>query len=204
MVYGGNGHVNTGGTTPAKYLFPDSSDSYFYGTGGTSQLPWSELNASPGGNPPGDRRGVGSTGPFTFEADSSISVTLAFVFGRNYQDTGNVAGVVVMQERIDSIRHYYATDYSSVCGGTLNIAKNAQQNQLLIFPNPFNNQFKVNYVLENNTAQLVVYNVLGKKVSTQTTSTNSTVVDLSNQPNGFYLITLTDGNKKLHQKIVKQ
>ena len=201
MVYGGTGHYSSGGTVPAKFMFPDSSDSYFYGTNGLAQPSWSEISA---GTFSGDRRAVGSTGPFTFEPDSSVSITLAFVFGRDYQTTGSFAGIEVMKERIDSIRSYYLTDFTSVCGGTLSVAEEVEQNNIKIFPNPFNNQFTINYELENNTAQIAVYSVVGEKIKTQTINQNSTVVDLNNQPNGFYFITITDGNKKISQKIVKQ
>ena len=47
FVYGGNGHPSSGGTVPAKYMFPDASDTYHYGTGGVAQAPWSEFNAQP-------------------------------------------------------------------------------------------------------------------------------------------------------------
>jgi len=204
MVWGGNGHFSGGGTVPTKYLFPEVTDPLWYGTGGVTTAPanWSEAGE---GNPPSDRRGMGSTGPFTFEPDSSISITLAFVFGRDYQTTGAQAGVVVMQERVDSIRSYYLTDFGTVCGGALSVADNEEkENALLVYPNPFNNELIINYELENNAATLAVYNLIGEQIKTQTITQKTTVIDLANEPNGIYFVSITDGSNRLSRKVIKQ
>lgn len=205
MVWGGNGNAaSSGGTIPATHMFPSDSDPLFYSTSGVAATPvnWSETTA---GNPPGDRRGVGSTGPFTFEADSSVSITLAYVFGRDYQTTGNQAGIVVMQERVDSIRNYYQNDFTSACGGTIGVSeKEIKENSLLVYPNPFNNEFNIRYEIGNSSAKLEIYNVIGEKIKTQTITKNSTVIDLSQETNGIYFITITDVETRIGKKIVKQ
>jgi hypothetical protein len=193
------------GVTPAKYIFPENSDPLFWGTEGVVVSPWSEISV---GNTPGDRRGVGSTGPFTMQAGEMIELDLAFVFGRDYQNTGNTAGIMVMQERIDSIRSYYLNDFQSVCGGTLatGIATNEKQkeNELMVYPNPFSNQFMVNYQLANTTAQLKVFNMYGKLVSNQVITKQNTLIDLSNEASGIYFVQITDGATRITKKMVKQ
>ncbi len=205
MVFGETGHNSSGGTIPSKYLFPGVTDPLNYGTGGLTPNPWlwtevTELN------PASDRRGVGSTGPFTFEPGSSISITLAYVFGRDYQNAIPASAVFVMQERIDSIRSYYLNDFKSVCGGNLTSLEKIEpkEKELLIYPNPFNTQFTINYELVSNIALLEVYNGLGKKIQTKTITQNTTVIDLSNQTNGFYFVTITDGTNRISKKIIKQ
>lgn len=190
-----------GGTVPAKYTVPGDSDPLWYGTGGIVATPatWSETWAG------GDRRGMGSTGPFTFEPGSSIEITLAFVFGRDYQTTGAQAGVIVMQERIDSIRSYYLTDFVSVCGGTLNISrKEKKENSLLVYPNPFNNEITINYNLQNSSATLTIYNLIGKKIMIQNIDQKTSTIDLSKHPNGIYFVTITDGHNRVSKKVIKQ
>ncbi len=205
MVYGGNGHIGGGGTIPAKYIYPNNSDSYLYGTYGITPSPsnWSETSNV---NFPGDRRGLGSTGPFTFQPGEKIELTLAFVFGRDYQNTGAQAGVVVMQERVDSIRSYYLNDFTNTaCGLALSIDKNElEDNILTIYPNPFNNQITINYELKNSQAQLKVFNGVGKLVKEVVLKNNQTTIDLSQQANGIYFIQLTDGKNRLTKKVVKQ
>jgi Secretion system C-terminal sorting domain/Bacterial Ig domain len=201
MVYGGNGNApSTGGTIPTKYLYPGITDPLWYGTAGIVATP---SNWSSGGS--SDIRGIGTTGPFTFEPDSSITITLAYVFGRDYQTTGNQAGIVIMQERVDSIRSYFNTDFVSVCGGALSVNDiNEQENSLLVYPNPFNDELTVNYELENNTAKLVIYNLVGEEIMNQNILENTTKIDLTNQPNGIYFVTIVDGNNRISQKIIKQ
>jgi hypothetical protein len=205
MVYGNDGHISSGGTIPTKYLFPANSDSYLYGTYGVTPSP-SNWNETSSGNPPGDRRGLGSTGPFTFQPGEMIEINLALVFGRDYQNTGAQAGVIVMQERVDSIRSYYLNNFTNTaCGLTLAIDKNeVESNLLTIYPNPFSNQITINYELQNSQAQLKVFNGFGKLVTAIVLKNNQTTIDLSQQANGIYFIQLIDGKNRLTKKVVKQ
>ena len=110
-----------------------------------------------------------------------------------------------MQERIDSIRSYYLSDFVTVCGGTLGVSEQKiQENSLLVYPNPFNNELTINYELENNTATLAIYNLVGEQIKTQTITQKTTVIDLDNEPNGIYLVTITDGTTRISKKVLKQ
>ncbi|HRP58829.1 MAG TPA: hypothetical protein PK833_00870, partial [Vicingus sp.] len=102
VVWGGDGNpIAMGGGTPSNYLFPGNSDPLFWSTNGIPVTPttWTEVEA---GNPDGDRRGMGSTGPFTLLAGESAQMEVAFVFGRDYNGTDNWSSFAVMQERVDS------------------------------------------------------------------------------------------------------
>jgi hypothetical protein len=203
FVYGGNGHVSGGGTIPTKYLYPNSSDTYYYGTNGVVVPSWSG-----GGNVGSDVRGVGSTGPFTFAPQQSVAITLAMVFGRDYTTQGNLAGLPIMQERVDSVRSYFLNNFQSVCGGTLinsiNDETGAKQKQLTIYPNPFNNQFTVEYEADSQSAYLAIYNLMGVKIAEQPIISTKTKVDVGNISNGIYFVIIQDGIKKLYHKLVKQ
>lgn len=203
FVFGGNGHISGGGTIPTKYLFPGNSDTYFYGTNGIVTTPWSgSFNFG------SDIRGVGSSGPFTLLANGSTEITVAFVFGIDYTTPGNFAGLPVLQERVDSIRSYFLDDFQSVCGGTITAinenAKKTSVKEIRLYPNPFNNQFIVEYELEKSSANLTIYNLMGVKVAEQILTSSKTMVDLSNVSNGIYFAVIVDGNIKTNQKIVKQ
>ncbi|OFY87026.1 MAG: hypothetical protein A3K10_03500 [Bacteroidetes bacterium RIFCSPLOWO2_12_FULL_31_6] len=203
IVYGGNGvAASTGGTVPCKYLYPNNSDSYFYGTQGLSQPNWTEVTE---GNPPGQRNPIISSGPFTFVANGSTEINVAFVFGKDYQATDNESSILIMQERIDSIRSYYSTDFVSVCGGTLGVSENATEKEQIVavYPNPFNNELNIYYELEKNTATLEVYNLMGEKIKNQLLTQQKTVIDLSNHANGIYFVTIIDGNNRISRKVVK-
>ncbi|MCB0409397.1 MAG: T9SS type A sorting domain-containing protein, partial [Flavobacteriales bacterium] len=207
MIWGGDGNpLGTGTGSPAKYIFPGITDPLFWGTNGVPQTPsvWDEASI---GNTPGDRRGVGSTGPFTFSAGTSTEMTLAFVFGRDYNaPNDNLAPVVVMQERIDSIRSYFLNDFQSVCGGILASVSDIQENEnrLQVYPNPFNEQVTVFHELKQQSAQLKVFNLFGEVVVNQMVTQTNTIVDLSQQAKGIYFIQIIDGSNKIIGKIIKQ
>ncbi|MBD79447.1 MAG: hypothetical protein CL840_11050 [Crocinitomicaceae bacterium] len=79
MVYGGNGHVSSGGTVEADYLFPGDTDPIGWGTGGIIQEPWTEATVP---NPPGDRRFVQSAGPFVLQPGAVNNITVGVVWAR--------------------------------------------------------------------------------------------------------------------------
>jgi len=201
MTWGGNGNpLSTGGPTPSKYMFPGDSDPLFWSTYGipVTPVPWT------GGV--GDRQGIGSTGPFTLLAGESAGFELAFVFGIDYVNAGNTPGIAVMQERVDSIRSYHANGFATTaCGGSIIGLKDEikENHGLGVYPNPFNHQFRVSYQ-PTNKSMVEIYNLLGSKVFSQELTKQETVFDLTNKPNGIYFIRVTDGDKVLTRKIVKQ
>ncbi|MBE7442439.1 MAG: T9SS type A sorting domain-containing protein [Flavobacteriales bacterium] len=188
----------------SNYMFTGNSDPLHWSTAGIDpMMEWSEVATS---NTPGDRRGVGSTGPFTFYPGEVLEMELAFVFGRDYNGTDNVSSFSVMQERVDSIRSYHANGFATTpCGGAILGTKPnlTQQSVLTIYPNPFNSQFILTYQ-PTSSAVVEVFNLLGNKVVNQNFTQKNTVLDLANQPNGIYLVKVTDGSKVLIKKVVKQ
>ncbi len=97
MVYGGTGHVASGGTIEADYMFPDESDPLGWGTGGVPQPAWTEVTA---GNTPFDRRFMQSAGPFVLEPGAVNNITVGIVWAR--ASTGNnLSSVEVMRTADD-------------------------------------------------------------------------------------------------------
>ena len=189
---------------PTNYMLTGNSDPLNWSTQGIA--PTSTCDEVTAGNPPSDRRGMGSTGPFTFNPGAIVEMELAFVFGRDYNGTDNLSSLVVMQERVDSIRSYHANGFATTpCGGSIIGIKNEAipSNLLTIYPNPFANQFLVSYQPSNQT-MVEVCSLLGQKVVTQQITQHLTLLDLSNEPNGVYFIRVTDGNEVLTKKVIKQ
>lgn len=188
-----------------NYMFPGNSDSLNWSTGGI--VPPSNCSGTvPGSIGNYEGIGVGSTGPFTLLPGASQEMELAFVFGRDYAGTDNLASIVVMQERVDSIRSYHANGFATTpCGGAIIGVKEVAKdnNTLSIYPNPFANQFLVNYKPSNKTT-VEVYNLLGAKVSSQQITQYLTLLDLSNEPNGVYFVRVTDGKEVITRKVIKQ
>jgi len=74
---------------------------------------------------------------------------------------------------------------------------------MVIYPNPSKGQFYFNYRFEN-TADIVVYDLTGKKLSVQTTNLSDTnhMIDLSQYPSGVYYAKITDGSLQTTKKLM--
>jgi hypothetical protein len=208
MIWGGDAHPMNGGCGPeCKFMFPAFTDSCNWNTGGiipNCDTLWNEVTAN---NPPGDRRGVGSTGPFTFKPNDVQELDLAFVFGRNYIDSLPSAGVAVMNERIDSIRSYFFHD-ATPCGGSFS-AVNEVKKQLLqinVFPNPSTGIFTIQQ--NNSTSQkysLSVRNIQGQLMLSEKVEFEKTCkLDISKFANGIYFLSLQNENEQIVKKVVVQ
>ena len=104
VQYGGYGFPGASGTVgpECKFMFPYDSDPYNWGTGGVmpnggynqNGLYWSEETGNNGApNNAGDRRGLASSGPFTFESGTVQVLDRSYVtcwftngFNRNEMD----------------------------------------------------------------------------------------------------------------------
>jgi hypothetical protein len=94
FVEGGGGHPNNGGgTTPTKFMF---NGDVVNATG------WTETTA---GNNPGDRRGLGSVGPFDLPKTASLCIDLALVFSAS--GVSNIASVGTLQSAVDEVQAFY-------------------------------------------------------------------------------------------------
>jgi hypothetical protein len=104
MFYGGLGHEGSTGVTtvPSDYMFPGTSDPYFWATGGedlSAAFPngWDE---STNNNPPGDRRFVQSAGPFVLKPGAVNNITVGMVYGRGTE--GDLFSSVEAMKRADT------------------------------------------------------------------------------------------------------
>ena len=104
--------------------------------------------------------------------------------------------------KIGSVLREIQIDVKLTCAVGINDQKDNGLS-LTVYPNPFNNELTVYYELEKNTATLEIYNLMGEKIKMQLLNQPTTVIDLSNQANGIYFITIVDGNSRISRKVVK-
>lgn len=190
-------------TTCARFMYPGSSDSYWYGTGGIPQVPWNEAMS---GNVPGDRRGMASSGPFTFKAGDMQEIDLAFVFGRNTSISGPQAGINKMLQNVDSVRFYFNNN-KLPCGGNFTVVEKAdhQNNRYRIFPNPFSANVYIENLSPNSTiAEFKLFDVLGTMVYSATLNIQQNSINLSDLGKGIYIGIITDNKGKHSFKLVKE
>ncbi len=81
---------------------------------------------------------------------------------------------------------------SFVCG-TTSLNENSNQSIVTLFPNPSNGKFQLSGLSGNNVL-VNVYDNMGRMVCSKNNITSDTIIDLTNQSSGIYLIQLTGTN----------
>lgn len=215
LKYGGNGHPNSGSSLDdCNFMFPDLTDFCNWGTngiqpagfttgaGGTGPS-WTEANA---GNPPNDRRGTISMGPFTFLPGDRQEMDLAFVWARQYTDSLALAAVTLLKSRIDQLWSYFHSD-SIPCGGSfsgINSIQNAPQS-LVVYPNPATTLLNIKYDNHLGHAEYQVFNVLGELVGQgKLLSKELNQISINNITPGLYFLVVHDGNKVNTNRFIRK
>ncbi|HTF06487.1 MAG TPA: T9SS type A sorting domain-containing protein [Bacteroidia bacterium] len=196
FTYGGNGY---GGSTPAAFMFPGTSDPLGWGTNMVPQIPWDEASS---GNTPNDRRALTSAGPFQFDAGKQMCIAVAYVFGRG--TSGPASGVRAMQNATDSANVFYAQNNPCTCDeNTVGIQSHSSET-IGLYPNPANESINI-ICGDNSTGSTVeIIDVNGKVVKTaMVLSGNSVIVNTSNLAAGVYFVRVNKGSVVLMSKFVR-
>lgn len=204
LLYGGTGHYSGTNTTStnAKFMFPGnpSSDTYNWGTNGEDIGAWSEETES---NPPGDRRGMCSMGPFTFEPGDTAIIDLVYVYGVEVGTKSNSNDI--MKQNIDIIRNGFINNTTP--DGDPFIFSSSNQfmeniNKFEIYPNPAKNVISINGQISSGS-KVEVFNSNGKLVKSVLVSEKGSIISLSVEDllQGFYFIKLKTDSKVITRKI---
>ena len=199
MTYGGTGHL-TG--VPCDFMYPGNSDPLGYGTDMIPQTNWSEETI---GDVPGDRRGLGSFGPFTMQPGAIEDVSFAYVFGRATSG-GNLASVTVMKERIDSIRQKFNNGITTCgCSRLTGINNPVNENSFSVFPNPASELININYTSTSKNVEVKIYDATGRLVKILNNfKSGENTISISELKSGLYLLSLREGNISLTKRFIKQ
>lgn len=210
LCYGGNGHASGGGDSevPTKFVFPGSptSDPCGWGQGGIPKNDWSEETTS---NAPGDRVGLGSSGPFTFLPNDTVELDLAFVYGRS--TTTAYASVEQMLQNIDVIKNGYLNNITP-CGtpfyySGFNSVSNTINFAVTIFPNPANSNISIEInTNKNSNVAVSVMDINGRVYLKENISVHSglskSVLDISPLSSGIYFVAIDNGEIITNKKLV--
>jgi hypothetical protein len=177
LTYGGTGY-NTNSTNYTNYAF--SGDP-------VSKTGWSEVTPNGLGstpNPPSDRRGMMSTGPFTFYTDD-ICLDIAFPFAQDIEGD-NISSVAMLKQRAQAIQHFYdLQNHTGGCALNVGIKENkSHSGKIQIYPNPSNGCFTVSC---DRTIEIFdLYDVFGRKVFTEMPKAQATLINIP-LPQGLYM-----------------
>lgn len=202
ITFGDNGFQ---GTLPCKFMLPGDSDPLHWGTNGIvpDDFPdnWVEMTSA---NSPGDRRGIASSGPFTFEANSVQEFDVAFVTGDYLGDMGALASALNYTDRAreafvrdttPSGKPFTYRPYSAPHVGINAIANS----NLTLYPNPTNNYVRIE-MPGTQSLTVEVFNIQGQRVMRHRSSTDAMILDLRNLPSGMYIIRAGGCTQRLIKK----
>lgn len=210
MQYGGNGHFISGALGPdCNFMFPGDSDPCNWGTngilpnGGYNQngLYWTEEEV---GNNPDDRRGLGISGPFTFNPGDKQELDFAYTFARDYTGGDPVGLLLDMVEELkEKVVEDSLINLPTVLG---RIEKPFKNPQIQIYPNPVKNNIlhvdcknileDINYTLSD------ISGILVQKGSLSPSTVNS--IEINNVSKGVYILQIQYDNKLIYSKFIKQ
>jgi len=89
-------------------------------------------------------------------------------------------------------------------GKPVGVAESPNMSSWMIYPNPTTGLITITGLLQEAT-RITVYNVLGELVYDQLmTDPDNALIDLSNLPDGVYLLQLQYGREIMRGKIIKQ
>ncbi len=207
LSYGGFGYSSDSSAVPASFMFPYDSDSLGVGTNGQVMPPWTEAT---GGNAPGDRRGVFSTGPFTFAPGQEEMIVVAYVYARAM--SGDLYGSVhALQQRTDSIRAFAETTpgilgTTTLCAGlTTDISRIEHgQDVMRLFPNPANGQLHMVLPRSATRGTISVFDSRGASVLEQEVTSAEKSIDVARLKPGLYMARVLSGEKVYSQSFVKE
>lgn len=183
-------HLLFGGIE-CKYMFPGGSDTICnWGTGGVlpgggwnqNGLYWTELTS---GNPPEDRRGIASVGPFAMAAGQSIPLDYCFNYSRDYTSNQQSA-IEIMQSSLSGLNQLY--DSLIMLPGSINgVEENENLKQIRIYPNPARGTINV-VSAENKSNTYQVYDLNGRLQFAGILNPGKNQINISSLRPGVYLL----------------
>ncbi|MCB0482639.1 MAG: T9SS type A sorting domain-containing protein [Flavobacteriales bacterium] len=214
LVYGGTGHISSGGTFKTKYMFTGDPAN---GTG------WTEQSS---GNFLGDRRGLATIPSFSLKKGERKTLTLAFGYARQTGANSNyLYSIAESKTNLEKAKSFVAanpnpaapviaTKWSPVPpsmiddqinpGDTTSIDMHQLKNEIKIYPNPNNGVFHVQSDQDLNSIQII--NLNGQLVySKRLYDDKRNVILAPNLNSGIYFLRYEfETGGKGHSRIVIQ
>jgi hypothetical protein len=208
MLYGGNGYNRFSGYGPAcRFMFPGTTDRCYFSTAGlppNGPREWTERSV---GSKPQDRRGSGSSGPFTFKPGEPQELDLAFVWARGDNPSDSSSSLLKLMSVVDTIRRCFFEN--RVPGGGAFFGSEdgtVITGELKVYPNPSDGIIHVD--IPGNTNDEVVitlFNLQGIPVLTvHAFPSVSGKIDLTGFSAGMYLLRVSSPENTWIGKIILQ
>ena len=179
MVHGGNGMPGQPGTgSKTNFLFPgDPNDT----------LTWTDPSA---GNPPHDRRGIGSIGPYNFASGSHINIDMAMVYSRDTSKS-NFENVNTFKNDAAFVKQFYNNQNFNCPFWATGIEQANSELNVKLYPNPARNEVFLEWSANDKVTSIISYDGNGRKIFEYTpTDENTLKVNVETWTKGLHLIKI--------------
>ena len=201
VVFGGYAYSPTGASNArpkTKYVFPGTSDPNYLGTQGvipTDELDgnWTEHSEN---NEFGDRRGLGSSGPFTISPNESVEFEIALVWARG--ETDSWSSVEELFTSIETIKNLYNNNELENCHLSDLIKENKVDEKLMVYPNPSSDFINI-----KTKSNAYTYSISSINGLVQKKGQSDTQIDISDLENGMYIVKIESHNKVIVKRFIK-
>ncbi len=209
VMYGGNGNLLAGGYGPAcRFMFPGESDTLNWGSGcipPNGPVNWTEETAA---NNPFDRRGVGITGPFTFNPGDVQELDIAFTWARDYAAHSPLSSLAKLRAMTDIINGAFAHNRLPNGNQFYGISDQLKPSeiQMNIYPNPaldfVNIDFGGRYPRGGATIEIMASQGNCLKKMLVPDGMKVIHLDIPELPSGLYFIRVTTNVSSITKKVV--
>jgi hypothetical protein len=210
LQYGGYGYTGFSVGPECRFMYPGNSDTIHWGIECNSPNPpynqpgylWLEETEE---HDPFDRRGILSSGPFTFHPGDKQEMDIAFIFARDYENTGNFSAINILKERIDKIFTYFLNDSTPCNGGSFSNLNEAvtEQIRLRIFPNPANSYIRIEGWKDSSSQEYFIYDMTGRRIKEGKPGESPGIIPLDGLHSGLYILVVNSGKTMVSKRFIK-
>ncbi|HMT30672.1 MAG TPA: T9SS type A sorting domain-containing protein, partial [Bacteroidia bacterium] len=189
ITYGGDGR--NPGNPVTSHMYPGTTNPIYFPAFGE----WDEINS---GNPPGDRRMIGSIGPINLNSGDYKSFDVGYTWARATSG-GPLASVAELQNAVSGLRILYN---NGMLTSTASIAT-TENNQISVYPNPASEYITLKNSTSDKHFDLTIQDVVGKFVYNRKNISGSLEkIDVRSFPKGVYVVTVSQDKKFYNQKLI--
>ena len=192
MVKGGNGIPGTPGATGQK-------TNYMYSGNPDDSLTWTDISA---GNPPYDRRGLGSVGPYNFTSGSQLNIDLALVYSRD--TTKNyIENVNTFKNDAAVVKQFYMNQNFNCPFWATGIKTQNTGLTFSLYPNPARNEVHLEWTTNDKVAVISAFDSQGRKIFEHSPrDENSIILNVEKWSGGFHLLRIESENGVIVKKLI--
>lgn len=195
------------GNMPERFVFPGTTDTLLYGTGGFDPgFIWNEISDN---NPQGDRRIIGSFGSQSMVPGEKLVYDFAYMAGKRIAGTGQ--SQIDLFAKAEHVKNAFNNNLTS-CGQTFDNLQPEDVNALneattessyVIFPNPFEESFMV---MSQQKGQITwkLVDIRGQLLQQGENTNEQFLVQTSHLKDGIYLLILEQNGRQSIQKVLKR